>query len=191
MNPRVSAILIGNRVDVKDMRKVSYEEGRLLARIHRVQFIEVSAKLNYNVDEAFQILVSCIPDEYLIQVEPSGERGVNRKLKTVGTSVVCAVCRRVLRRHRDDPSLNLEVGNSPVMSQRHRDDPSLNVKLGNSPVTSQGEELEELERLRHERHSNGQHSVSRLGKYSTNRSMEELQPRGPEGHMRNSKSYFM
>ena len=65
INPRASVLLIGNKSDCKNDRKVSYKEGKLLARIHRVEFIEVSAKYNVNIDESLNLLIMCIPDEYL------------------------------------------------------------------------------------------------------------------------------
>ena len=66
INPMASSLLIGNKIDLKDIRRVSYEEGRLLAKIHRVKFIETSAKINYNIDEAFQSMLMSVPGEYLV-----------------------------------------------------------------------------------------------------------------------------
>ena len=96
VNPRATALLIANKVDLKGTRKVSYEEGRLLAKIHRVEFIETSAKLNYNVDEAFQILVSCVPDKFLVQVQYDQAAARRWKLMATTTSV-CALCRKRIR----------------------------------------------------------------------------------------------
>ena len=115
INPRASALLIGNKLDLKHTRKVSYEEGRLLARIHRVEFIETSARLNYNVDEAFQILVSCVPDEYLIHVGSNPDLTVTsgrRKLAST-SSIVCALCSHKINRHHGSREDELQVGTSP------------------------------------------------------------------------------
>jgi hypothetical protein len=44
--------LIGNKQD-KDDRKVTYEQGENLAKEYNMQFLETSAKTNYNISEAF------------------------------------------------------------------------------------------------------------------------------------------
>ncbi len=97
INPRVSALLIGNKVDLKNMRKVSYEEGRLLARIHRVEFMETSARLNYNVDEAIRLLVSCVPDEYLLPTRGPHARHHPSPLPV--SPGVCSLCSYNSRTH--------------------------------------------------------------------------------------------
>ena len=94
VNPRASSILIGNKVDLHDYRKVSYEEGRLLARIHRLEYIETSARLNYNVDEAFQLLINSVPEEYLHNVSSSAARRWR-----LAANTMCAICRRRVDRH--------------------------------------------------------------------------------------------
>ena len=54
-------VLIGNKVDLKDSRVVSAEEGRKLAeRIDACDFVETSAKHGENVENAFEKLVSNI-----------------------------------------------------------------------------------------------------------------------------------
>ncbi len=54
-------MLIGNKVDLKDSRVVSVEEGRkLVERINACDFVETSAKHGENVENAFQKLVSNI-----------------------------------------------------------------------------------------------------------------------------------
>jgi small GTP-binding protein len=51
-------LLIGNKVDLKDSIKVSFEEGRELAQeINAAEFIETSAKYGENVELAFKKLV--------------------------------------------------------------------------------------------------------------------------------------
>ena len=104
VNPRASALLIGNKIDMKELRKVSYEEGRLLARIHRVEFIETSAKLNYNVDDAFQMLVTCVPDEYLVNLASGSSAASARRWRAACSTALCALCRRKLERHRTEDS---------------------------------------------------------------------------------------
>ena len=98
INPRASSVLIANKVDNSANRKVSFEEGRLLAKIHRVEFIETSARNNYNVDEAFQFLVSSVPDEYLKTKESNA---ASKRWQTSTNAVLCAVCSRKVRYHHD------------------------------------------------------------------------------------------
>ncbi len=56
-------VLIGNKVDLEEMRKVSTEEGIALAKeIGAVAFIETSAKTGKNVEEMFQNITNAILD---------------------------------------------------------------------------------------------------------------------------------
>jgi GTPase SAR1 family protein len=56
-------VLIGNKVDLEEMRKVSTEEGMALAKeIGAVAFIETSAKTGKNVEEMFQQITNSILD---------------------------------------------------------------------------------------------------------------------------------
>lgn len=59
--PDGTYILIGNKLDLKDLIKVSSEEGQKLSKeIKAVDFIETSAKDGENVESAFRKLVSHI-----------------------------------------------------------------------------------------------------------------------------------
>lgn len=95
VNPRALSLVVGNKVDLDEQRKVSYEEGRLLAKIHRVQYIETSAKLNYNVDEAFHVVIGSIPDVFLHNVNSSAA-----KRWRLAATTICAICRRKVELHR-------------------------------------------------------------------------------------------
>ncbi len=54
-------VLIGNKSDLKDQRVVTKERGKELARkINASDFIETSAKLGENIEEAFSLLVEQI-----------------------------------------------------------------------------------------------------------------------------------
>ena len=92
VNPRASALLIGNKTDLEEYRKVSSEEGRLLAKIHRVYFIETCAKDQRSVDMALRLLVGSVPPEYLIL----GNKHKAVRRWHVGTAVVqvCTSCRQ-------------------------------------------------------------------------------------------------
>jgi GTPase KRas protein len=52
----VPVILVANKIDLKDKRTVSKEEGENLAKQYGCQYIETSAKTRMNVDEAFEAL---------------------------------------------------------------------------------------------------------------------------------------
>ncbi|KAK2145670.1 hypothetical protein LSH36_664g00015 [Paralvinella palmiformis] len=96
VNPRASVILIANKIDLKDVRKVSHEEGRLLAKIHRVEYLETSAKLNIKVEESLNIIVNSVPEVYL----KSGSRdtaGAAARRWQVSTTIVCATCQAKIK----------------------------------------------------------------------------------------------
>jgi len=50
----VQRILVGNKSDLTDLRKVSAEDGRALAEKYGMSFFECSAKTGASVDEAFE-----------------------------------------------------------------------------------------------------------------------------------------
>jgi Ras-related protein Rab-1A len=52
----VLKILIGNKNDLEDERDISPDEGKAFANRNGMQFIETSAKMNTNVNEAFETL---------------------------------------------------------------------------------------------------------------------------------------
>jgi GTPase SAR1 family protein len=56
----VNKILIGNKCDWEEKRAVSTEQGQALADELGIPFLEVSAKSNINVDQAFYSLASDI-----------------------------------------------------------------------------------------------------------------------------------
>jgi Ras-related protein Rab-1A len=55
-NSNIVKILIGNKSDLSNMRKVSFQEGEDFAEEHGMKFIETSAKNRDNVLEAFEEL---------------------------------------------------------------------------------------------------------------------------------------
>lgn len=52
----VPFIIIGNKIDEKNRRSVSFEEGKEKAEEFKVDYIETSAKTNENVNKAFDML---------------------------------------------------------------------------------------------------------------------------------------
>jgi len=52
----VKKILIGNKCDLNELRKISTNQGKEFADTYNMKFIETSAKNNINIDECFYIL---------------------------------------------------------------------------------------------------------------------------------------
>jgi Ras-related protein Rab-1A len=52
-NPGVNKILVGNKCDMEELRKVSTDEGSELARHFEIPFLETSAKNSINVEQSF------------------------------------------------------------------------------------------------------------------------------------------
>ena len=59
---KVPKILVGNKCDLEDERKIETEEGEKLANENRMKFIETSAKDSTNVTEAFNILLKDVKE---------------------------------------------------------------------------------------------------------------------------------
>ena len=56
----LATFLVGNKLDLIEERKVSYEEGYELAEREKMKFLEVSAKLDLNIREVMIKLVDFI-----------------------------------------------------------------------------------------------------------------------------------
>jgi small GTP-binding protein len=56
----VEVILVGNKIDLDQDRKISYEMGAELAGKYGVPFVETSAKSGENVEEAFKKIITNI-----------------------------------------------------------------------------------------------------------------------------------
>ena len=59
-NEDVERMLVGNKCDLEDNRKISAERGEQLAKSHQIRFLEMSAMTNTNVERAFRILTEDI-----------------------------------------------------------------------------------------------------------------------------------
>ena len=83
----VNRVLIGNKSDMEDSRKVTEAQGKELADEFGIKFFETSAKLNSNVEKAFLSIASDIVERLKENPEHYGsENGVtldskNRKTK--------------------------------------------------------------------------------------------------------------
>jgi len=60
----IKVILLGNKTDLEEDRKVSQDEGKNLAKDNDYIFMESSCKDNYNVSDAFTTLVEMTNNEY-------------------------------------------------------------------------------------------------------------------------------
>jgi small GTP-binding protein len=56
LSGNIPFIIVGNKVDKKHERKVSFQEANELAKKYNVEYYETSAKSNENVEEAFESL---------------------------------------------------------------------------------------------------------------------------------------
>jgi len=66
----VPCVLLGNKCDLEDERQVQQDEGQKLADQIGAPFFECSAKLNVNIDEAFDALI-----RYMGRIYPSRRKG--------------------------------------------------------------------------------------------------------------------
>jgi small GTP-binding protein len=59
-NPNAVILLVGNKTDLEDQRKVGGEQARDFADRHKLEYLETSAKSGQNVSEAFTRLAFAI-----------------------------------------------------------------------------------------------------------------------------------
>lgn len=62
-NINIIIALSGNKIDLGEDRKVSYEEASTYANSNNLIFIETSSKLNVNVYELFELLAKSLPEK--------------------------------------------------------------------------------------------------------------------------------
>ena len=77
-NKNVYKLLIGNKCDLEEKRKVSYQEGKEFASSNGMQFIETSAKTDTKVKDAFEMLT-----QEIIKSTITKDKGKEKKDKTV------------------------------------------------------------------------------------------------------------
>merc|ERR1711976_72691 len=63
-------MLVGNKIDLNDDRKVSVEEGKKKANELNLSFVETSAKTGINVKHLFKKVALALPKSDLIQEQP-------------------------------------------------------------------------------------------------------------------------
>ena len=59
--------LVGNKIDLEDQRQVSYEEAVELARQNNMEYFETSAKLDKNVREVINHMMTKVYDKMFLQ----------------------------------------------------------------------------------------------------------------------------
>ena len=80
-NKNVYKLLIGNKSDLEEKRKVTFQEGTDFAKSNGMEFIETSAKTASKVQEAFELLT-----QKIIKASVSKDTGMTKKEKTVHLS---------------------------------------------------------------------------------------------------------
>ena len=83
----VAKVLVGNKVDDKESKKISFEEGKQLADQYHVPFLEVSAKTDENVSQIFTTITKMLIQ--LDKKEPEPEIYVNIAQPTPASNKSC------------------------------------------------------------------------------------------------------
>ena len=78
----VLKLIVGNKIDLEDKRQVSIEEAEAFAKNNNIQFLEVSAKNNINIEKLFLGIVKTLYEKHL--------KSINDNLNMSGTNVVIA-----------------------------------------------------------------------------------------------------
>ena len=87
-DPNIVKVLVGNKIDLEDERKVSREEGQRLADQHKMQYFETSAKLNKNIDELMLHVEEQVYKKLFATGEETGHKSIvlNKKDGNSGKS---------------------------------------------------------------------------------------------------------
>ena len=91
----VYKFLIGNKTDLEDKRKVTYQEGKDFAESNGMKFMETSAKTASKVQEAFELLTNEI-----IKANINKEKGLEKK-KILGLYIYLLVVLIYHKRKKD------------------------------------------------------------------------------------------
>merc|ERR1712127_775766 len=80
----VNKIMIGNKCDMEDQRKVSTAEGQALADEYGIKFFETSAKSDINVDEAFLGIGREVKQRLVAENGPHGRAPQGTNVRVTG-----------------------------------------------------------------------------------------------------------
>lgn len=80
-NAGVCKILVGNKCDMEESRKVSEEEGRELAQHYEIPFLETSAKNSINVETSFITMSNEIKRNIQNKANATGTTGGDKKIQ--------------------------------------------------------------------------------------------------------------
>ena len=64
-------VLVANKTDLEDARKVTKAEGQRLARKYKIPYFETSARTDTGVNEAFQTLAEAVVKKYISEEKGS------------------------------------------------------------------------------------------------------------------------
>ena len=79
-NKNVYKLLIGNKCDLEEKRKISVQEGKEFAESNGMKFIETSAKDNTKVQEAFELLTTEIIKSNLNKDKNPAQKETTRQI---------------------------------------------------------------------------------------------------------------
>ena len=96
-NKNVYKLLIGNKCDLEDKRKVSFQEGKDFAESNGMKFMETSAKTASKVQEAFELLTNEI-----IKASISKEKGLEKKENNIKLFIFLQEVQILLERKKED-----------------------------------------------------------------------------------------
>ena len=79
VSDKVNIILVGNKIDDVQNRKVTFEEGEKMASSFGLPFFETSAKSGVNIDTTFNELVKKTVETYSKSEGGKGDKLINKK----------------------------------------------------------------------------------------------------------------
>ncbi|CAG7838647.1 unnamed protein product [Allacma fusca] len=134
----VPMILIGNKTDMPDIREVSTEKGKALARDLDINFLETSAKESYNVEAAFRTLTAAALDS----LQQAGFADVLELANFLGPNITKFLCRPELLIMEDDLTIVQYSFITGKVPRYHVSDPEgLNLVKQQVPVIFTGSDL--------------------------------------------------
>lgn len=86
---RVQRILVGNKSDLEDCRKVSREDGEALAARFNMKFFETSAKTGASVEEAFLEIADQVVEKHYAGAPPQPRQGMELQAGNKKKSCQC------------------------------------------------------------------------------------------------------